>query len=108
MRENELAACAKKAFRPRTTLPGGGASPNLIKGLEPSGVNQVWVSDITYIATLELGETLEAPQLLQQHRRLSLSPRQPQRQYSERWRSAVYCLSLSHRSCPTRERQGEA
>ena len=80
MRENELAARAKKAFRPRTTLPGGGASPNLIKGLEPSGVNQVWVSDITYIATLEgwlylaiildlfsrkvvgwkLGETLEA------------------------------------------------
>src|SRR5258707_13676725 len=53
MRENELAARAKKAFRPRTTLPGGGASPNLIKGLEPTGVNQVWVSDITYIATLE-------------------------------------------------------
>jgi hypothetical protein len=80
MRENRWAARAKKAFRPRTTLPGGGASPNLIKGLEPSGVNQVWVSDITYIATLEgwlylaiildlfsrkvvgwkLGETLEA------------------------------------------------
>jgi putative transposase len=52
----------------------------LIKGLEPGGVNQIWVSDITYIATLEgwlylaiildlfsrkvvgwkLGETLEA------------------------------------------------
>jgi putative transposase len=80
MRENRLAARAKKAFRPRTTLAGSGASPNLIKGLEPSGVNQVWVSDITYIATLEgwlylaiildlfsrqvvgwkLGETLEA------------------------------------------------
>ena len=80
MRENELAARAKKAFRPRTTLPGSGAAPNLIKGLEPSAVNQVWVSDITYIATLEgwlylaiildlfsrqvvgwkLGETLEA------------------------------------------------
>ena len=53
MRENELAARAKKAFRPRTTLPGSGAAPNLIKGLEPSAVNQVWVSDITYIATLE-------------------------------------------------------
>ena len=49
MRENELAARAKKAFRPRTTLPGGGASPNLIKGLEPSGVNQVWVSDINRV-----------------------------------------------------------
>jgi putative transposase len=53
MRENRLAACAKKAFRPRTTRPGGGAAPNLIKGMEPTGVNQVWVSDITYIATLE-------------------------------------------------------
>jgi len=52
MRENRLAACAKKAFRPRTTLPGGGASPTLIKGLEPSGVKQVWVRDITDIATL--------------------------------------------------------
>ena len=27
--------------------------PNLIKGLEPRRVNQIWVSDITYIATLE-------------------------------------------------------
>jgi len=49
MRENELAACAKKAFRPRTTLPGSGAAPNLIKGLEPSGVNQVWVSNIAIL-----------------------------------------------------------
>jgi transposase InsO family protein len=80
MRENILAARGKKAFRPRTTVAGSGAAPNLIKGLEPSGVNQIWVSDITYIATLEgwlylaiildlfsrkvvgwkLGETLEA------------------------------------------------
>jgi putative transposase len=81
MRENQLAARGKKAFRPRTTVPGSGAAPNLIKDLEPpTGVNQIWVSDITYIATLEgwlylaiildlfsrkvvgwkLGETLEA------------------------------------------------
>ena len=53
MCENELAARAKKAFRPRTTLPGQGASPNLIKELEPSAPDQVWVSDITYVATLE-------------------------------------------------------
>jgi hypothetical protein len=26
--------------------------PNLIKDLEPSGVDQVWVSDITYAATV--------------------------------------------------------
>jgi putative transposase len=80
MRENELAARGKKAFRPRTTVPGKGTAPNLIKDLEPSGVDQIWVSDITYIATMEgwlylavildlfsrkvvgwkLGETLEA------------------------------------------------
>jgi putative transposase len=80
MRENELAARRKKAFRPRTTVPGKSTAPNLIKDLEPSGVNQIWVSDITYVATAEgwlylavildlfsrkvvgwkLGETLEA------------------------------------------------
>lgn len=80
MRENELAARRKKAFRPRTTVPGKGTVPNLIKDLEPSGVDQIWVSDITYVATVEgwlylavildlfsrkvvgwkLGETLEA------------------------------------------------
>jgi transposase InsO family protein len=80
MRENELAARRKKAFRPRTTVAGSGAAPNLIKGLEPRGVDQIWVSDITYVATMEgwlylavildlfsrkvvgwkLGETLEA------------------------------------------------
>ena len=47
MRENELAARRKKAFRARTTVPGSGAAPNLIKDLEPSGVDQIWVSDIT-------------------------------------------------------------
>ena len=80
MRENELAARRKQSYRPRTTVPGNGAVPNLIKDLEPSGVDQVWVSDITYVATVEgwlylavildlfsrkvvgwkLGETLEA------------------------------------------------
>jgi putative transposase len=80
MRENELAARRKKAFRPRTTVPGKGTAPNLIKDLEPSAVDQIWVSDITYVATVEgwlylavildlfsrkvvgwkLGETLEA------------------------------------------------
>src|SRR6476620_1241730 len=80
MRENELAARRKQSFRPRTTVSGNGAVPNLIKDLEPSGVDQIWVSDITYVATVEgwlylavildlfsrkvvgwkLGETLEA------------------------------------------------
>ena len=53
MRENELAARRKQSFRPRTTVPGNGAVPNLIKDLEPSAVDQVWVSDITYVATVE-------------------------------------------------------
>ena len=53
MRENELAARRKKAFRPRTTLPGQGTAPNLIKELEPNAPDQVWASDITYVCTLE-------------------------------------------------------
>jgi putative transposase len=53
MRENGLAARRKKAFRPRTTLPGQRVAPNLIKDLEPSAPDQVWVSDITYVGTLE-------------------------------------------------------
>ena len=53
MQENKLSARGKKPFRPRTTVPGNEVAPNLIKGLEPEGVNQIWVSDITYIATLE-------------------------------------------------------
>ena len=80
MHENELVARRKKAFRPRTTLPGQSVAPNLIKDLQPRAADQIWVSDITYVATLEgwlylaiildlfsrkvvgwkLGETLEA------------------------------------------------
>jgi transposase InsO family protein len=41
MRENGLAARAKKAFRPRTTTPGQLAAPNLIKELQPSAPDQV-------------------------------------------------------------------
>ena len=96
MRENELAARRKKAFRPRTTLAGERVAPNLIKDLEPSAPDQVWVSDITYISTLEgwlylavildlfshkvvgwkLGETLEA-QLVVRALRNALILRQP-------------------------------
>jgi putative transposase len=96
MRENELAASRKKAFRPRTTLAGERVAPNLIKDLEPSAPDQVWVSDITYISTLEgwlylavildlfsrkvvgwkLGETLEA-QLVVRALRNALILRQP-------------------------------
>jgi putative transposase len=80
MRDNKLAARPKRAFRPRTTLAGKTVAPNLIKGLGVSAPDQIWISDITYVATLEgwlylavildlfsrkvvgwkLGETLEA------------------------------------------------
>jgi putative transposase len=53
MRENKLAARRKRAFRPRTTLTGKRVASNLIKELEPSALDQVWVSDISYVATLE-------------------------------------------------------
>ena len=53
MRENGIAARAKKGFRPRTTTPGQEAAPNLIKQIKAIGPDQVWVSDITYVATLE-------------------------------------------------------
>ena len=53
MRENKLAARRKRAFRPRTTLVGQAAAPNLIKDQAPSGPDQIWVSDITYVATAQ-------------------------------------------------------
>jgi putative transposase len=80
MREHELVARPKRAFRPRTTRAGERVAPNRIQDLEPRGPDQIWVSDITYVATREgwlylavildrfsrkvvgwkLGETLEA------------------------------------------------
>ncbi len=53
MREIELAARRKKAFRPRTTIAVQRVAPNLIKYLEPSAPDQIWVGDITYVGTLE-------------------------------------------------------
>ena len=46
-------ARTKLAARPRTTIAGEKVAPNLIKDLEPSAPNQIWVSDITYVGTLE-------------------------------------------------------
>ena len=53
MRHNGLKARCKRAFRPRTTHSAKGAAPNLIKDLQPEAKNQIWVSDITYVATVE-------------------------------------------------------
>ena len=54
MREHELVARPKRPFRPRTTRAGAEAvAPNRVKDLAPSGPDQIWVSDITYVATRE-------------------------------------------------------
>ena len=43
MREHELVARPKRAFRPRTTQAGAEAvAPNRIKALAPSGPDQIW------------------------------------------------------------------
>jgi transposase InsO family protein len=98
MREQALAARRKRAFRPRTTRAGAIAAPNLLKGVEPSRPDQVWASDITYVATREgwlylavildlfsrkvvgwkVGETLEAA-LVVTALRNALARRQPPR-----------------------------
>lgn len=54
MREEELVCRRKKAFRPVTTQSDHGLKvyPNLTKDLEVTGLNQLWVSDITYIHLL--------------------------------------------------------
>jgi transposase InsO family protein len=52
MREMGLHAIQPKSFRPKTTESRHrlGYSPNLLKNAEtPTGMNQVWVCDITYI-----------------------------------------------------------
>jgi putative transposase len=53
MRQHNLVARPKRAFRPKTTVASGSAVPNRIAALEPGGPDQIWVSDITYVATAE-------------------------------------------------------
>jgi putative transposase len=66
MRSDNLLSLRKKPFIPHTTdsrhpFP---IAPNLIKGLTPTGINQVWVADITYVrlgeAHVYLAVTLDA------------------------------------------------
>ena len=51
MREDNLICRRKKAFRPVTTDSNHNYNiyPNLIKNINVTGLNRVWVSDITYI-----------------------------------------------------------
>jgi putative transposase len=53
MRERTLVARKKRAFRPKTTRRVEVATPNHIAGLEALAPDQIWVSDITYVATAE-------------------------------------------------------
>lgn len=51
MQEDNLVCRRKKAFRPVTTQSDHNYKvyPNLIKNIEVTGLNRVWVADITYI-----------------------------------------------------------
>jgi transposase InsO family protein len=50
MREESLLCQLKRRFKPTTdSAHGFGIYPNLIKDMELDGVNQAWISDITYI-----------------------------------------------------------
>jgi len=51
MREDSLICRRKKAFKPVTTQSDHNYNiyPNLIKDIEVTGLNQVWVADITYV-----------------------------------------------------------
>jgi putative transposase len=53
MRERKLAARKKRAFRPKTTRSITVAVPNHIADLEALAPDQIWVSDITYVATAQ-------------------------------------------------------
>lgn len=55
MREDNLLCLRTSPFVPRTTDSRHGFAivPNLIRGLVPTGVDQIWVADITYV---RLGE----------------------------------------------------
>lgn len=55
MREDNLLCLPMKPFVPRTTDSNHGFRivPNLVRGVEPTGLDQIWVADITYIRLLE-------------------------------------------------------
>jgi transposase InsO family protein len=55
MRADNLLCLRKKAFVPVTTdsRHGWRVVPNLARGLVPTGLDQLWVADITYVRLLE-------------------------------------------------------
>lgn len=55
MRTDNLLCLRRRAFVPATTdsRHGWRVVPNLARGLEPTGLDQLWVADITYVRLLE-------------------------------------------------------
>ena len=55
MREDNLIAMRRKPFAPPTSDSRHGflIAPNLLRGLVPSGPDQIWVADITYVRLRE-------------------------------------------------------
>lgn len=55
MRADNLLSLRRKAFVPKTTESNHGfrIAPNLMRDLIPTGLNQIWVADITYIRLAE-------------------------------------------------------
>ena len=55
MREDNLLALRAKPFVPRTTMSDHGhpIRPNLVRRLKPTGLDQIWVADITYVRLAE-------------------------------------------------------
>jgi putative transposase len=55
MREDNLTAMRRKPFAPPTSDSRHGflIVPNLLRGLVPSGLDQIWVADITYVRLRE-------------------------------------------------------
>jgi transposase InsO family protein len=55
MREDNLLALRSKPFVPRTTdsRHGFAIRPNRIRGATPTGLDQIWVADITYVRLAE-------------------------------------------------------
>jgi putative transposase len=55
MREDNLLCLRRRAFVPSTTdsRHGWQVVPNLARGMMPTGIDQLWVADITYVRLLE-------------------------------------------------------
>jgi putative transposase len=54
-REDNLLALRRRPFVPQTTMSRHGfeIAPNLTRGLKPTGLDQIWVADITYVRLTE-------------------------------------------------------